>query len=287
MNCLFCRSVNVKKANFPRATRFNHKIFHYMQCRDCDLIFIDPVPAEEDYSSMYNPSYHDQFYFKDDGGLDYSNIYNLLEENISEKSLVDYGCGDGSLLRYFSTKGYRCIGVEYDKELVNVLRKKNPNITFLTIDEFWEQNQSGYSAIYMGDVLEHLSDPYQFLESLQARLRENGLILVQGPLENNFSLALLYRKSVSLFRFGRLANHTPYHISFSNASNQRKFFESKALKTLHYKVYETPWPFPERFSFNPVAAIKWLVARLSMLFSKALPGKAGNRFIYLGMVMKR
>src|SRR5215510_7875420 len=102
MTCLFCRSENVKKASFPRATRFNEKVFHYVQCRNCDLIFIDPILNEDDYTSMYEPSYHSQFYFRDNVPTDYGNLYDLLEKHISGKALVDYGCGDGSMLKYFA-----------------------------------------------------------------------------------------------------------------------------------------------------------------------------------------
>src|ERR1051325_10801072 len=118
MHCLFCQSDQIKKASYPRATEFNGKRFDYLECKSCGLIFIDPLPAGDDYAKMYAKEHHDEFYFKE-GSLDYSKFYELLEKNISDKTLVDYGCGDGSFLNYFSQKGYRCIGIEYDKDLVS------------------------------------------------------------------------------------------------------------------------------------------------------------------------
>jgi hypothetical protein len=108
--------------------------------------------------------------------------------------------------------------------------------------------------------------------------------MAQGPIENNFTLALAYRKLISRFKRGKEANHVPYHIIFSNSKNQKEVFEMNGFNTIHYNIYETPWPFPERFSLRPMVALRWLVARVSILFSKLFSAESGNRFIYLGKV---
>src|SRR5215470_2313496 len=106
-HCLFCKSSEIKKASFPRSTDFNGKKFHYYQCTKCQLVFIDPLPSADDYKKMYGRSYHEQFYFKEIS-TDYSQFYALLEKNSNQRSIVDYGCGDGSFLNFFSRQGYKC-----------------------------------------------------------------------------------------------------------------------------------------------------------------------------------
>ena len=100
MQCLFCYSSNIGKASYPRSTRFNNKLFEYKKCNDCGLIFIDPLPAGDDYDKMYEKSYHDEFYFKDTVP-DYTNWFKLFEKYSKEKSVLDYGCGDGGFLKFF------------------------------------------------------------------------------------------------------------------------------------------------------------------------------------------
>lgn len=120
MTCLFCNSINISKAAIPRPTRFNNKIFSYHQCSSCGLVFIDPVPAVEDYQVMYDPRYHQAFYFKE-LAKDYSYLEPWMEKSPADKKLLDYGCGDASFLQYFINKGFHCSGTEYDSELVNQL----------------------------------------------------------------------------------------------------------------------------------------------------------------------
>src|SRR5687767_4841016 len=96
LKCLFCHSDRIAPTSFPRPTIFNNKKFNYRKCLDCDLVFIDPVPDTGDYNRMYANSYHDEFYFKE--SPDYTEWFTLFEKYSKEKSLLDYGCGDGSFI---------------------------------------------------------------------------------------------------------------------------------------------------------------------------------------------
>lgn len=281
MQCLFCHSPNIDNAAFPRPTRFNNTIFYYKKCKDCGLVFIDPIPSQDDYTKMYASDYHNKFYFKD-FIPDQSHWYHLFEQYSKGKNILDYGCGDASFLKFFHQKGYQCTGVEYDPELVLRLRKENPGIRFYTVDDFWKRNET-FNIIFMGDVLEHIATPAGFLKNLRSKLSTNGLIAAQGPVENNSNLALSVRKLFSALKGkNNLASHVPYHISFSNCKNQEMIFKRAGLETKYYKVSETTWPFPEQFSFSPAAGFQYLVAKTSIALSKILPGKMGNRFLYIG-----
>jgi 2-polyprenyl-3-methyl-5-hydroxy-6-metoxy-1,4-benzoquinol methylase len=283
MQCLFCHSSNISKAAYPRPTRFNNKQFNYHRCGDCGLIFIDPVPDADDYNKMYAESYHNQFYFNETP--DYSDWLALFGKYSKEKSIVDYGCGDGGFLKFFKSRGYEGTGVEYDPELVSRLRKENPEMIFYTVEEFWKLDQQ-FNAFFMGDVLEHMAKPAECLGDLMKKLKQGGLIAAQGPLEDNANLALRFRKLVSVAKTGTgnpaIASHVPYHIFFSNARNQKAVFEDSGLQTKYYKVIETPWPFPPKMNTSPGDNLKHLIAKTSIFLSQSLPGKMGNRFLYVG-----
>ena len=284
MPCLFCGSPEIVPASFPRPTRFNDKIFSYKKCQSCGLVFIDPIPTDDDYAKMYAVSYHDQFYFKNLGS-DFDYLVNTLSAFIKEKSIVDYGCGDASVLKYFAKAGYRCVGVEYNPELVKKLKEQNPGITFYTVDEFWKAGpELKFSSIFFGDVLEHLPKPADFLRTLYDKMSPGGLLMAQGPLENNTTLGLVFRKLTSSLvpESKKVAGHTPYHITFSTARNQEGLFKRSGFHTLHYRLLESPWPFPEKFSKHPVRAVQFLIGKTSVAMSKIAPGKLGNRFVYIG-----
>lgn len=288
MHCLFCNSPKIQKAVIPRTTNFNDKFFTYHQCRSCGLVFIDPVPAVEDYKIMYNPKYHTTFYFKEIVH-DYGYLDPLLNELNHEKKLLDYGCGDGSFLQYFFSKGYQCFGTEYDPVLVKQLKEKKPGMNFYSIDDFWQQTETEeYNIIHLGDVLEHLDKPAEFLKKLSGKLKKsNGILLVEGPLENNKNLAFFFRYISSMIMLivnpSKKVSHVPYHVTFSNARNQRQLFEDSGFRTLEFKVYESAWPYPAKPGKSPGSRVKFFIAKISIALSGLFPFlKMGNRFIYTG-----
>lgn len=47
--------------------RFANQIFHYLRCRDCRTVFVDPVPDAACFAQMYDKAtYHDSFYSAND-----------------------------------------------------------------------------------------------------------------------------------------------------------------------------------------------------------------------------
>ena len=287
MHCLFCESDKIKKAVIPRPTLFNDKVFSYYQCSSCNLVFINPVPMQEDYRKMYAADYHETFYFKDQAA-DFSYLEPLMKKHQLDKTLLDYGCGDASFIKYFMAKGYQCTGTEYDPVLVQQLTEKNPGTRFFSIPDFWNNTDlKNYNFIHLGDVLEHLEKPIEFLKQLADKLPSKGILLVEGPLENNKSLSFFIRYVLSwlitLLKPDQKAAHVPYHITFSNARNQLQLFESCGFQTVEFRVFETTWPYPSKPGGSLGSWIKFIIGKVSIFISKLLPfTRMGNRFVYAG-----
>jgi 2-polyprenyl-3-methyl-5-hydroxy-6-metoxy-1,4-benzoquinol methylase len=184
--------------------------------------------------------------------------------------------------------GFSCTGVEYDGKLVNRLRSLDVNSNYFTVDEFSkEADNTEFDLVHLGDVLEHIAEPRQMLIGLSRRLRRpGGIIMIEGPLEDNTHLALFVRKSVStiLSSIGRGAsNHAPYHVTFWNAENQLRLFEECGFQTLTYEVSEQAWPYPSSVGASIGSAISYLVGQISIRASKVVPFRWGNRFTYVGI----
>ena len=73
MQCLFCGSNHIIESYLP-STYYNQKQFDYKQCKNCQLIFIHPIPNEEDLIKMYPPSYQ--------AGVDHTILENTDEKLI-------------------------------------------------------------------------------------------------------------------------------------------------------------------------------------------------------------
>lgn len=74
------------------------------------------------------------FYKKDSSTkrVEFSVIERIVGKN---KSIVDLGCGDGSLIQILSRNGNRCVGVEASKSGVDVCKEKKLNVINGQIDK--------------------------------------------------------------------------------------------------------------------------------------------------------
>jgi 2-polyprenyl-3-methyl-5-hydroxy-6-metoxy-1,4-benzoquinol methylase len=289
MACPFC-SHTAFTASFLPDTRFNQKTFRYVRCTKCALIYLDPFPAADDYAAMYPPTYQNginPLVVADNVKLPglrfgYGKHYELINRFAPGRHIVDYGCGQANFVINALAKGYRCEGTEYNPAHIDVLRREIKNASFYQIDEFL-RSPAQYDVIRLSNVLEHLDKPGEIIDTLKRKLSPGGILLVEGPIETNFSPAFLVRKLYFKLARGKAASHPPTHIFFANAKNQREFFVRHGLKELYFEVAENEWPFPENLSEARGAGglFKFLIAKTSKAVHK-LFRSWGNTFIYAG-----
>lgn len=281
--CLFCEHTTYKNTPYED-TVFNNKTFRYIQCTNCGLVYVDPLPDADDLTKMYPVEYQGTLSTKASG------VYDNLFEQINKTggsytTILDYGCGGGRFIAEALAKGYKVTGTEYNPDLVKSLQDGFPVANFITIDQFLGMDTK-YDIIFLNNVLEHLTNPREIMLKLKDRLEDNGIFMLEGPIENNFTLTKYFRKSIFLLRkniFGKKASHIPTHVLYSNRKNQEDFFKSIGLETLYFNIYEGHWPFPSSLkqSDTMLKKIMFLIADTSVRLSKLFPFW-GNYFIYIG-----
>jgi len=294
MTCLFCNSNKISNSYFPN-TKFNGKEFSYKLCKECKLIFVDPIPDNDDLIAMYPTSYQEKV---DDAIVDstkklaglrfsYSQHFELIRNNISKEQVIcDFGCGTGNFIFNALHHGIKMDGVEFNPDFVTQLSATGGNLNFYTVDDFF-CNEKKYDLIRLSNVFEHFTNPVEMMKTIGDKLNPGGCILIEGPLENNTSFALFYKRMY--FRLKKklssksVSTHAPTHIVYTNKDNQMKVFRSLGYESIEYKITEFPWPFPEHFA--QVKSLKLFVmfvfGKFSVLASSIVPGW-GNTFLYLG-----
>lgn len=294
--CLFCQATSYKKSYLP-STFFNGKQFDYLQCTSCRLVYLHPLPTPDDYMKMYPPSYQSGVGkeilanpYKKLIGLRYSYgiHFDLIRRHASEKArILDYGCGNANFLLNALHHGFSCEGAEFNPSHVEILKKEIPQTNFYTIDDVLNGRTPRFDVIRLSNVLEHLDNPIEVIKKLVDLLNPKGILLIEGPIETNPNVALWTRKVYFTLRKrlqpSWVVTHTPTHIIFTNATNQRQFFKKFALEELYYDVTEAPWPYPNSWkeAQGIGGKLKALIAQLSMKISK-LSKDWGNTFIYVG-----
>jgi 2-polyprenyl-3-methyl-5-hydroxy-6-metoxy-1,4-benzoquinol methylase len=215
---------------------------------------------------------------------EYDTIFSQIKQLGDFKSVLDFGCGGCRFLVNAMDKGYEVTGVDFGNELIKNLENAYPQARFQEIETFYTQNDS-YDVIFVSNVFEHLTNPVEILHKLAQRLKPDGILVVDGPIENNFTLAGVFRKVLFGLRkkMGKVVSHIPRHIIYANAKNQRQFFELSGLETISYRLKETPWPFPSKWDQCSSIKLKifFFMAKISSLLGFLIP-KSGNVFYYIG-----
>lgn len=164
--------------------------------------------------------------------------FSILEETRGEmikklvgqnKKVLDVGCRNGILTRYFSSNNI-VTGVDIDSEALKEIKNKL-NIETIEMDLNGNWHQLGgerYDFVVMGEVLEHLYNPSNVLEKVIKVLKPGGSLI--GSVPNAFSL-----KNRLRYLFGSKINTPladPTHI------NQFSYNDLKNLMTENFSYYE-------------------------------------------------
>jgi len=284
------------KPHFYPPNRFNNKMFYYFCCEDCRSVSIHPVPSRDDMNQIYGVNDHSYLKSVPEGkkiefNFNYPrynhrkiqiDLFNDHIPHIKGKSIVDYATGSGAYLAFAKSKGFECIGIEYNREFAGILREKT-GLDILPIEDFEKKYYSGkFDVIHFGHILEHLENPKELLDWAKNYSHDNTAVIIDGHLENNFCISWFVIKIISKLKGKKYNEYAPQHITFTNYRSQLAFFENSGLKTIKYKVLEQSFPLPETikpFSFSRLS--RYLLSKFSIFISSFNPWW-GNLFHYIG-----
>jgi SAM-dependent methyltransferase len=162
------------------------------------------TPSAEELSQYYA-----ERYYQEDLAI-YQHTYEDLEKSWIQNTIVrkhfalkhfvpslpenakylDVGCGEGHTLKYFQDLGWDVQGLDYS---IQGIRNHNPELeycvtsgdVFASLNEFTTK-ESVFDVVWLDNVLEHVPDPLNLLESLHRVLAPNGVLVVEVP--NDFSI---------------------------------------------------------------------------------------------------
>jgi len=129
--------------------------------------------------------YYDQIYLKMKDYKKEAKVLNGVIRQFEEKrskNLLDVGCGTGEHLKHLSSK-FKCTGMDVNKSMVNIAKKKVPNAKFkvadmikFSLNEKFDVITCLFSAI---GYVETFSNMVKTLENFRKHLSEKGLVIVE------------------------------------------------------------------------------------------------------------
>lgn len=104
-----------------------------------------------------------------------------LVTNFEGKTVLDVGCAAGGMLLPFLERGCRVAGCDIGgTDYLDFGNKLGLNLRSSTTTELVEQRES-YDIVLMSHVLEHITNPLEFLQELRSLLSDDGLLAIEVP----------------------------------------------------------------------------------------------------------
>lgn len=209
-NCPLCESIKIvqqttingsdlrKKYQKLVGDSYKYIISDYItqfKCHNCGLIFFNPMDVGDEafYSSLQN---FEWYYLND------KNEYHYITKYISKgDKILDVGCGKGAFLKLVPFCNYT--GLELSKGAKNLAKNDGIHIKNETIQSHSCSHPEEYDLVCSFQVLEHVSDPFSFIDASLKTLRIGGLLIIAVPSEDSFLKYVV----------NGILNMPPHHVS--------------------------------------------------------------------------
>lgn len=192
-------------------------------CRQCGIIFIHPQPTPDQLKKLYSSEYfeggdfrcgHESAY-SDPATLEKMGESGLLVEILAltkGRRFLEIGCAGGAFLNAARKLGFEVQGVELSEDASRFARETFGLQVFageLTDARFPDRS---FDVVFMGDVIEHLSDPVSVLQEINRVLERRGLLVMALPSQTN---SLFSRTGFLLYGLAggcATVSMPPYHL---------------------------------------------------------------------------
>ncbi len=211
----------------------------------CGLVWMDPMPIEEDIGKVYETYYtHEEepplrrflrklyVLFRVVFGFErqWRRVHMMYLDQVPPGRLLEIGCGDGQRLALFKSRGWIVEGQEVDQKAAGQVRDRFGIKVHSGKIEDLGLGEAEYDAVVMNHVVEHVHDPVGLLMECRRLLKPGGLLMAITP--NIESLGH------HIFRSCWLGLEQPRHL---------RLFSGKALRScaeragyLHIEIWATP-----------------------------------------------
>jgi SAM-dependent methyltransferase len=107
----------------------------------------------------------------------------------SARNILEFGCGEAPLGAALKARQQcRVVGVELDRAAAAVARRRIDDVYNLDVRELVRILDERFDWIIGGDIVEHLDDPWTFLEALRRLAQPGGRLLLSLPNLSNASV---------------------------------------------------------------------------------------------------
>jgi 2-polyprenyl-3-methyl-5-hydroxy-6-metoxy-1,4-benzoquinol methylase len=184
-------------------------IWSFKRCPspECGLVWLDPVPMEEDISKAYAKYYtHDEvptqrtgltkalrkcasvlFSLANPVNGEGESLSLMCLDKVKPGKLLDVGCGNGVRLARLRSLGWDVYGQDIDPAAVAYARETFGLEAHLGLLEDMPFAEKSFDCITLNHVIEHAHDPVALLQECRRLLKVGGLLVIVTPNASSFA----------------------------------------------------------------------------------------------------
>lgn len=197
------------------------------RCSQCGCLWASDARQDEEILSLAYKRVEAGYFDSSETDPRYARFYKqlerLVEKHVAHKTILDVGCGDGAFLSILSDRWSK-YGLEPSASGSQLAQRRNLDVACGTLDDSTTQYRAGLISAL--DVIEHVIDPHQFVESFKRHLRRQGLVLLlTGDADSHPA-----RIAGSQWSYLRWCGH----ISIFSRAGLRKLLESHGFEVVNW-----------------------------------------------------
>jgi len=211
MNCLICKNKTAFVKKF-----FGSDLLH---CPNCGFDFVSPLIKVASESSneniiMTDESFTSNIINRYERNLPYyqklaKKKYDYLSHKLGKKkfSLLEIGCGVAGMAEELMKNGVDYYGLDIDKRVVDFAKGRGISCDMLDFADM--DTTKKFDAIICSQVLEHIVDPFAFVDKVKNHLNDGGLFVFDIPNGGSLS-SMVYKVITKKTRYAGIIY--PYHL---------------------------------------------------------------------------
>ena len=260
---------------------FNVRGFDIFKCLNCTLVFVWPRVIDFE---IYNQDYFSgathgfgflNYEYDKSASVGYLKMYIrwLTHLNIPKASkLLDVGAANGFFVNLATENGFLATGIELSEEAVEWAKKLGRKV--IQANAMSIPTNDKFDVVTVLDVLEHMSEPTEFLIKIKKNLNTTGLLLINVP--NVGSL------------FARLSGKSwhsyvpPEHLFYFNRKSLSKLLESNGYEIIKMRSIAKTFKFSYIYNTminSPQVSKKFI--KVLNIFKPIMMTKLGEVKIFL------
>jgi SAM-dependent methyltransferase len=288
--CLLCASRELS----PEPFVYEHEGERYpsARCRACGFVFLTRQPAAATLERMYGPEYFEADYHCGLESASYFDreaeetagarrILERLEGAMPRGRLLEVGCAGGYFLQAARARGWQAAGIEYSEEASHFARERlGLDVRTGTLAEAAFADGS-FDAVYMGDVLEHVTDPLATLAEVRRVLRPGGILALAGPITIHSLDRRLLRWVFARLGWTRPLRLPPYHLLEFTPRTLAEALRRGGFEVVLLEQAKIPPQFGNPAGRPALEHLARLAFEIPSWAWTALTGRAGDRVFLL------